>query len=312
MTTDTGPLFTVFTASYNRAASLPRVWESLKAQTYRNFEWLVVDDGSTDDTRQLIEGYAKEADFPVRYLWQPNQHKKVAYNHATREAHGQLILPLDSDDSCVPQSLERLHWHWMNIPESERPGFSAVTVLCMDEQGDIVGTRFPGGEWQDSTGVEMEHRWKVRGEKWGFQRIEALRRFPFPSDIKGCVPEGYVWRQIDEVYRTRFVNEALRVYYRDQADSQITTASSNPASSADGNVLGYAQDLRSSLRWWAHDPLNLTKSAANLVRLALHSTLPHKRIWQEAWVEQSYPARLLLLAAAPLGILVWARDRLRW
>lgn len=67
------PLFTVFTPAYNRAHTLHRVWESLKAQTERDFEWLVVDDGSTDNTAELIAQYQREADFPVRYLQEPHQ-----------------------------------------------------------------------------------------------------------------------------------------------------------------------------------------------------------------------------------------------
>lgn len=70
------PLFTVFTATYNRAHTLPRVYESLKRQTLRDFEWLIVDDGSVDNTRQLVQAWCAEADFPIRYLWQEHAHKK--------------------------------------------------------------------------------------------------------------------------------------------------------------------------------------------------------------------------------------------
>ena len=302
--------FTVFTPAYNRGATLHRVWESLKAQTFRDFEWLVVDDGSTDNTRELVEGWAKEAAFPVRYLWQTNQHKKVAFNLAVRNAHGLLLLGLDSDDSCVPESLERFWWHWNNIPEAERKHFSAVTVLCKDEQGQLVGDRFPNGDWIDCTGVEIFHRWRVRGEKWGFQRTEVLKRFPFPEDLPGLVPEGYVWSQIDQVYKTRFVNEMLRVYYRDQTDSLISNTASNPANHANGQVLAEFYELRAGVRWFRYDPLMLAKKAANLVRLILHCTLPHEKL-RELWASQPLAAKSLLVATAPVGALVWARDRLR-
>ena len=305
------PLFTVFTATFNRAAALHRAWESLKAQTFREFEWLVVDDGSTDNTRELVEGYAREADFPVRYFWQTNQHKKAAYNHASREARGELLVPLDSDDGCVPNALERLRWHWLNIDAAQRAGFSAVTVLCMDERGELAGDRFPGGEWCDSTGVEMAHRYRVKGEMWGFQRVDVLRRFPFPEDVQGLVPEGYVWCQIDAEYRTRFVNEALRIYYRDQGDSVISVSYADPARTADGATLSYAMELRTSVRWFAYDPLGLCKVAANLVRLALHCSLPRARVWAEVWTRQPLAARALLLAAAPVGIAIRARDAWR-
>jgi glycosyltransferase involved in cell wall biosynthesis len=305
------PVFTVFTPTYNRARTLHRVWESVKAQTMRSFEWLVVDDGSTDNTRELVENWTREADFPVRYVWQENQHKKVAFNRAVREARGELILALDSDDTCVPNALERLWWHWTQIPEVERGQYTAVTVLCMDEQGELVGDRFPGGDWIDSTGIEILHRWKVRGEKWGFQRVDVLRQHPFPEDVPGLIPEGYVWCQLDQQYKTRFVNEMLRVYHRDQGDSLITNASSNPAKNANGQVLAEFGELGLGVRWFWQDPFVLTKKAANLVRLVLHCTLGRDRL-QKLWSEQPPGAQALLLAMAPVGALVWLRDRLRF
>ena len=209
--------FTVFTATYNRAHLLPRVYSSLELQTYRDFEWLVVDDGSTDDTRSLIDSYSRKATFPIRYVYQDNAHKKTAFNRGVRESRGELFLQLDSDDECVPNALERLWWNWMNIPEGERGRFSAVTALCVDENGHIVGTRFPAEEdrnWIDSDSLEIHYRYHVQGEKWGFHRTDVLKEFPFPENVHGLVPEGVVWSVISRHYRTRYVNEALRIYHR--------------------------------------------------------------------------------------------------
>lgn len=303
--------FTLFTPTYNRARTLPRVWESLKTQTFRDFEWLVIDDGSTDETESLVAGYLKEAPFPMRYIKQANQHKKVAFNRAVKEARGEVVLYLDSDDGCVPNALERLWWHWQNIPAIEREGFSAITVLCKDEDGKVIGDRFPGGDWIDSTSSEITYRWKVRGEKWGFHRTDVLRQYPFPEDVRGYVPESYVWMQIDHRYKTRFVNESLRLYYRDQNDSLMTTGAKDPRPSADGGVLGGSLELRESVRWFWHDPKQLFKLAANQVRLAQHSTLPHARLKQMLWNDQPPAARLLLIAAAPVGLAVYFLDRWR-
>src|SRR5260370_42664596 len=85
------PFFTVFTPTYNRAHTLHRVYDSLRAQTLRDFEWLVVDDGSTDDTPGLITQWTKATDFPIRYFKQGRSGKHFAHNLAVREARGKMF-----------------------------------------------------------------------------------------------------------------------------------------------------------------------------------------------------------------------------
>ena len=190
-------------ATFNRAHVLHRVYDSLREQTFRDFEWLVVDDGSTDGTGALVEAWRAEADFPIRYRYQENRGKHVACNRAVPEARGRFFLTLDSDDACVPQALERLNRYWEEIPEREQPGFSAVTVLCMDEAGRIVGDRFPR-RITDSDPLEVQYRLKVRGEKWGFQRTAVMRTKPAaivaslkplrPRFCQTVTPSG--WRRV--------------------------------------------------------------------------------------------------------------------
>src|SRR5262249_23261414 len=136
-------LFTVFTPTYNRAHTLSRVYESLCAQTLRDFEWLVIDDGSTDSTPELIVAWAKAVDFPVRYFRQEHSGKHIAHNLAAREARGHFFLTLDSDDRCVPQALERIAHHWSMIPAGDRALFVGVSGLCRNQYGEIIGDRFP-------------------------------------------------------------------------------------------------------------------------------------------------------------------------
>lgn len=117
----TRPLFTVFTPTYNRAHTLGRLYLSLKEQTLLDFEWIVVDDGSSDDTCSLVESWKSESSsFPIRYFYQANRGKHVATNYAVREAFGFFFIILDSDDTCVPEALERFAYHWQAIDESNR------------------------------------------------------------------------------------------------------------------------------------------------------------------------------------------------
>ncbi len=97
------PLFTIFTPTYNRAHTLHRVFDSLRAQTLRDFEWLLIDDGSIDGTEGLVAGWAQSADFPVRYLRQDHAGKHIARNRALGEARGHFFACLDSDDAFGPE-----------------------------------------------------------------------------------------------------------------------------------------------------------------------------------------------------------------
>jgi glycosyltransferase involved in cell wall biosynthesis len=120
--------FTVFTPTYNREHTLDRVYNSLKVQTYHNFEWLIVDDGSTDNTHDLVKQWQAEADLPLRYIYQNNKGKHTAYNLAAREAGGKFIICLDSDDGCIAEALARFKYHWDTIPEHEQDKFSSYRL----------------------------------------------------------------------------------------------------------------------------------------------------------------------------------------
>src|SRR5260370_7766570 len=91
-------VFTVFTPTFNRSQTLARVYESLRLQTFRDFEWLVVDDGSADGTRELIENWQTESLFPIRYIYQENQGNPTAFTRCVRESHVALFLTLHSHD----------------------------------------------------------------------------------------------------------------------------------------------------------------------------------------------------------------------
>lgn len=259
--------FTVFTPTYNRADSLRGVYESLKAQTFRDFEWLVVDDGSTDGTEALVEEWMENSGFPVRYLYQENSGKPRATNRAAREARGELFLTLDSDDRCVPEALERFKLHWDSIPETERDYFSAVTVNCVDPDGNLVGDPFPKSPI-DSDPIEIHQVYGVRGEKWGFQRTDVMRKFPFPEfENEKHIAESVVWKKIGRNYKTRFVNESLRIYESHEeglSASNLRLRAENPK----GACFLYYQELVSGMNF-----VSRLRSAVNYMRFTFHGGL---------------------------------------
>ncbi|MDD5631285.1 MAG: glycosyltransferase family A protein [Methylococcales bacterium] len=286
------PLFTVFTATYNRAYILSRVYESLKRQTLRDFEWLIVDDGSSDNTRQIVQAWCAEANFPIRYLWQENAHKKVAFNRGVREANGELFLALDNDDEALPEALATFKRIWFDIPDSDRNRYSAVTGLCIDPAGNIVGDRYPD-DILDSTATELALRYRISGEKWGFQRVDVLREFPFPEDVVGWVPESIVWNRIARKYLTRYVNIPVRIFYPGGLSSDP-----DGAKRSDGRTLLARETLEYDWKWIFVNPLAILKEAVAYTFFSMHLAASQDG---KQWPLKGLIPRLLVALMWPAG-----------
>src|SRR5574341_530554 len=130
--------FTIFTPTFNRARFLPGLFDNLKAQTFKDFEWVIVDDGSTDDTQTIISHIARTAPFPVRYFWKENGGKHTAINTGVNVAEGYFFAVMDDDDLYVPEAMERFHHHWESIPIQSRHQFLGVCGLFKYDTGDIM------------------------------------------------------------------------------------------------------------------------------------------------------------------------------
>ena len=221
--------FTVFTPTYNRSKTLHRVYDSLCQQTFKDFEWLIVDDGSSDDTRHIVEHWQEISPFPIRYFYQENRGKHIAYNLAALQSEAEFIICLDSDDGCVPDALKRLNDRWYQIPIEDRSSYSGIDCHCLDIQGQSIGTPYP---MQSDLGLisnysEMRHYYRVQGEKWGFQRTSILREFLFPDfeTIRMThIPESIVWIPMTQKYPVLYVNEWLRIYHHDPETDQLSEA----------------------------------------------------------------------------------------
>lgn len=255
-------LITVFTPTFNRAHTLKRVFESLQQQTLRDFEWLVVDDGSTDGTPLLIKQWMAIADFPIIYVQQPNYGKHIAFNRGVEKANGSYFLPIDSDDALSPNALEKM-LHWLHlIPEQQYDSFAGVVALSQYENGEICGELFSESPL-DTNSLDLRYIYKKRGECLWLHRTEVLKKFPFPEDLRvRFVPENIVWDAIASEYRIRCINEPLRIFYQDSGN-QITKA--NPQKKA--RVKEYFLEmLNRDFRYFLHDPLSFAKWSVLYVR----------------------------------------------
>lgn len=302
-------VFTIFTPTYNRGQTLHRVYDSLCRQTYRDFEWLIVDDGSTDGTRGLVERWAAKSPFLVRYVAQANRGKHVAFNRGVELARGELFVSLDSDDELTPHALERFKWHWDQIPLEARASFTGVTGLCVDQDGKLYGTRFPR-DVLDSDSREIRYVHKVKGEKCGFNRTDVLRLHRF-DEVEGVsyVPESLVWYAIAQVYRTRFVNEVMRVYWR--AESRGAQISTTCPTRKGYEIAAKAEQwsLNNNLSYFRYAPKVFLYSGALFSRFSLGAGIGVRK-----QREQLRPrAQLVWFVSLPLGVaeFVWDRWRVR-
>ncbi|MGN1169366.1 MAG: glycosyltransferase family 2 protein [Acutalibacteraceae bacterium] len=214
---------TVFTPAYNRRKTIHRAFESLMAQTCKNFEWLIVDDGSSDNLKELIDEYRKTADFPIRYYYKKNGGKHTAINYSYRLTDSDYYLIVDSDDAVMPDTVKTFLNYWESFTPEQRQRYWCVVGLCKDgDTGEVVGDRFPDGINESENPRALAAT--VKGEKSSCMRTEVLKQFPFPEP-KGTnfITESIVWNKIDKQYRQYYVNDVVRVYYQNEPDSLITS-----------------------------------------------------------------------------------------
>lgn len=262
------PKITVFTPSYNRAKLLPRAYESLRRQTLQDFEWLIVDDGSADDTRTVVEGW-RDAPFPIRYVYKENGGKHTAINRGVREAKGEYFVTLDSDDWLTATTLERMMAVWETVPDKAR--FAEVVGLFAYGNGDIVGNRYPK-DVLDSDPAEIQTVYKVWGDKFGCHRTAVLREFPFPEDLGRFVTENLIWYRIARRYTTRFVNEVWA--YKEYQPGGLTANFLKIRMNSSPATLAYYSEAVSLSLEKGYPRLPVLRNSINYVRFALHAKKP--------------------------------------
>ena len=203
-------MITILTPTFNRAHLLPRLFESLTHQTDFNFEWLVIDDGSTDGTSDLFAGKTfLSAPFPIRYYQQENGGKHRALNAGVKQAKGDFIFIADSDDWLLPQSVAIVGLHTSAIADDNT--FAGVAGLDVFDDERIVGTGLPQ-DIIDCNAMDVRYRYHVDGDLKEVFKTTVLQEFPFPEiqDEKFC-PEQLVWFRIAQKYKLRYFNTPIYV-----------------------------------------------------------------------------------------------------
>ena len=209
---------TVFTPAYNRAHTIGRTYESLCRQTCKDFCWLVVDDGSTDNTRQLVEGWIAEGQIPIRYVYQQNQGMHGAHNTAYRNIDTLLNICIDSDDYMPDDAVEIILNYWK---EKGNDKFAGLIGLDVTQDGKVIGTRFP--ELMKTTTLQGFYEAGGYGDKKLVYRTDVIKRYPEYPLFEGerYVGLAYKYMLIDQDFELITLNEPLVVVEYQQDGSSF-------------------------------------------------------------------------------------------
>ncbi|TCO81616.1 glycosyltransferase involved in cell wall biosynthesis [Plasticicumulans lactativorans] len=294
--------FTIFIPAYNRAHLLPRAFASIEAQTLRDFEVVIVDDGSTDATADVVAAWQARVSFPVRYLHQANQGKHVAHNAAVAAARGEFFVTLDSDDQLLPDALERLRRHWLDIPPEARAGYAGVEGLIAFGGRVPVRDRYPQ-DVLDTDHLTLRYRLGVTGDKKNALRTAVLRDHPYPVfPGERHLRPSIILKRIAHAYRTRHVNEVIQdcEYQPDGLSSDRNRLRMN---NPQGMRRFYAEDLTLHRAWL--DRRSRVRISLDYIRAALQAgagfvAQGRELGWQPLW-----------LALYPFGALRALHTRLR-
>lgn len=239
-------IITVFTPTYNRAHTLSCLYDSLKAQSSFQFEWLIVDDGSTDETENLIRQFQAECTFfPIHYHKQKNGGKHTAINTGIGLAKGFLFFIVDSDDYLIQDAIEMIFLWESSISSEER--FAGVSGNRGYSSNELIGETFDG-DYIDATALERD-KYHIIGDKAEVYYTDIIKRYPFPVFEKELfLTESVVWNRIAvDGYKIRWVNRIIYIteYREDGLTKQYVQLLAN-------NPKGYALSVKESVQQYSY------------------------------------------------------------
>jgi len=198
------PTFTIFVPTFNRGYCIEDALQSCERSTFRDLEIVLVDDGSTDDTASRVEAMRSRMSLPLRYEYQENQGKHVAFNRAVQLAKGTLFVTLDSDDRLLPDGLQQIDELWRCIPQSTRAFFAGVEFRCLED--GVPSSAYPE-PYVDCHYMEKAALGPSHGEKRYAYRLDVLKEYPYPvfEGERYCRP-GLIDMRISKRYMIRLSN----------------------------------------------------------------------------------------------------------
>lgn len=289
-------LLTIYTSTYNRANTLKRTYESLCRQTYKDFVWLVIDDGSTDETYALIKVWQEEGLISIRYCYKENGGLHTGFNKAIELADTELAMCVDSDDWLPDDSVEKILVFWENNHSDEVGG---ILGLDFSSDGRPLGGYFPDGV-KKMKFIELGYKYHHKGDVKMVHRTELLKAVaPMPSfGVEKYFNPIYLFHKIDVSYPLLVLNDNL-CFVEYQTDGMTN------------NIL--KQYIDSPCSFSELRKLVMSRPDVPLAmkfRNAIHYVSSQIMIRNRRWLAES-PQKLLTFLAAPLGVLLYGYIRVK-
>lgn len=281
------PFLTVFTPAYNRAYTLPRTYESMKQQKNTDFIWLIVDDGSSDNTAELVRQWQSEENgFEIQYIYKENGGMHTAHNTAYELIDTELNTCVDSDDALAPDAVQIIYDAWQRVKDR---GYAGMLALDAEFGGKIIGKGFPEG--LTSTTLGNYYRNGGSGDKKLILRTDIVRQYPPYPTFEGerFVPLGSLYTMIDKSYELAVL------------DAVVCLVEYMPDSSTNNMIRQYYRNpngFRYGRLVTLTEPTTLKRRLEVYVHYAAESILAGKPIVRDA------PHKLLGLLSAPFGALL--------
>ena len=276
---------TVFTPSYNRAHTLPRTYESLLRQDCMDFVWLIVDDGSSDNTAGLVQSWQQmDNGFEIRYLYKENGGMHTAHNAAYEVIDTELNVCIDSDDCLADGAVKKILDKWNLVKDQ---GYAGIIGLDADMNGKLIGKGFPDGLTE--TTLSGYYAAGGSGDKKLVYRTDIIRKYPPYPVFEGekYVALAYKYRLIDQDYKLAVLDEVLcNVEY--QADGSSGTMWKQYLN----NPKGFA--------FWRKVCMEYPTSRKRLLMDCIHYCSSSMLAGNRHYLSES-PEKLLTLLCSPLG-----------
>lgn len=201
------PTLTVFTPAYNRAHTIGRTYESLRSQSCKDFKWLIIDDGSSDNTRELVEAWKKQDNgFEIEYIYKENGGMHTAHNTAYEHIDTELNVCIDSDDCMANDAISKIINAWDSVRDKN---YAGLIGLDADMEGNIIGNAFPKDMYE--TTLSNYYATGGSGDKKLVYKTEIIKKYPPYPVFEGekYVPLSYKYLLCDQEYEMFVINEVL-------------------------------------------------------------------------------------------------------